>query len=79
MALEIPKPILAAIAKIPETEWMPRAVASTAKIERVLRTPDARFEGLPGYPFAPHYLETPERWGQRLRIHYVDEGPRDAA
>ncbi|MDX1648262.1 MAG: haloalkane dehalogenase [Myxococcota bacterium] len=38
-----------------------------------LRTPDARFEGLPDWPFAPHYAEV-----EGLRIHYVDEGPRDA-
>lgn len=37
-----------------------------------LRTPDERFEGLPGYPFAPHYAEV----GDKLRLHYVDEGPR---
>lgn len=42
---------------------------------KVLRTPDARFEGLPDYPFAAHYHQlTPE-----LRLHYVDEGPRNAA
>jgi haloalkane dehalogenase len=41
----------------------------------ILRTPDERFAGLPDYPFAPHYLE-PE---PGLRMHYVDEGPRDAA
>ncbi|MFZ5442409.1 MAG: haloalkane dehalogenase [Myxococcota bacterium] len=40
---------------------------------RALRTPDSRFEGLPGYPFAPHYVEV----GDGLRLHYVDEGPRD--
>ena len=39
-----------------------------------LRTPDERFANLPGYPFAPHYTDT-----DGLRIHYVDEGPRDAA
>jgi haloalkane dehalogenase len=38
----------------------------------ILRTPDERFEGLNGFPFRPHYLE----W-QGLRIHYLDEGPRD--
>jgi len=38
-----------------------------------LRTPDERFAALAGYPFAPHYLEV-----DGLRIHYVDEGPRDA-
>jgi haloalkane dehalogenase len=33
------------------------------------RTPDERFEGLPGYAFEPHYLEQ-----DGLRMHYVDEG-----
>ena len=41
---------------------------------QILRTPDERFENLPGYGFAPHYVEV-----DGLRIHYVDEGPRDAA
>lgn len=35
----------------------------------VLRTPDERFDGLPGYPFPPRYLEI-----DGLRIHRVDEG-----
>ncbi len=35
----------------------------------VYRTPDDRFESLPGYAFAPHYLEQ-----NGLRMHYVDEG-----
>ena len=39
-----------------------------------LRTPDERFENLPGYAFEPHY----SRLGP-LRAHYVDEGPRDTA
>lgn len=44
-----------------------------------LRTPDARFEGLPDYPFAPHYVEVPSGDGSgTLRVHYVDEGPADA-
>lgn len=38
----------------------------------ILRTPDERFADLPGYPFAPHYTEV-----EGLRIHHVDEGPRD--
>jgi haloalkane dehalogenase len=33
------------------------------------RTPDERFDGLPGYGFEPHYLEL-----DGLRLHYVDEG-----
>lgn len=44
-----------------------------------LRTPDERFENLPGYPFAPHYVEVPDPdGGAGLRVHYVDEGPPDA-
>jgi haloalkane dehalogenase len=45
----------------------------------VLQTPDDRFVGLPDYPFAPHYVEVADGAGGRLRLHYVDEGPRDAA
>ncbi|MBL8348586.1 MAG: alpha/beta fold hydrolase [Rubrivivax sp.] len=44
----------------------------------VLRTPDERFAGLPGWSFEPHYLEHATPDGP-LRMHYVDEGPRDAA
>lgn len=40
----------------------------------VLRTSDERFAGLPGWPYAPQYLQV-----DGLRMHYVDEGPRDAA
>jgi haloalkane dehalogenase len=39
-----------------------------------LRTPEDRFANLPGFAFAPHYLGH-----QGLRVHYIDEGPRDAA
>ncbi len=44
---------------------------------KILRTPDSRFENLPGYPFAPHYTDVPDGDGGKLRIHHVDEGPRD--
>jgi haloalkane dehalogenase len=37
----------------------------------VLRTPEERFHNLPGYPFAPHYLDVEPG----LRMHYLDEGP----
>jgi haloalkane dehalogenase len=40
----------------------------------VLRTPDECFTSLPGFPFAPHYLMTADG----LRVHVIDEGPRDA-
>jgi len=35
----------------------------------LLRTPDARFENLPDFPFEPHYIEI-----NGARVHYVDEG-----
>lgn len=46
---------------------------------QVLRTPDDRFAGLADYPFEPHYVQITDADGTPLRIHYVDEGPRDAA
>ncbi len=42
-----------------------------------LRTPEDRFAGLPGYAFAPHYLDDLKGY-ERLRLHYLDEGPRNA-
>lgn len=46
---------------------------------KTLRTPDSRFVGLPDYPFPPHYTTIRDADGTELRLHYVDEGPRDAA
>jgi haloalkane dehalogenase len=45
----------------------------------ILRTPDARFDGLPGYGFAPAYVDVPggDGVGGSLRVHYVDAGARD--
>jgi haloalkane dehalogenase/tRNA(adenine34) deaminase len=46
---------------------------------KILRTPDERFDNLPGYFFAPNYLALkahPE--GSELRVHYLDEGAPDA-
>lgn len=40
---------------------------------QLLRTPDERFAGLPGYAFEPHYIDV-----DGVRVHYVDEGPRAA-
>ena len=45
----------------------------------VLRTPDDRFDCLADYPFAPHYATVVADDGTPLRLHYLDEGPRDAA
>lgn len=45
----------------------------------ILRTPDSRFAALDGYPFAPHYLDVIAPGAPPVRMHYVDEGPRDGA
>jgi haloalkane dehalogenase len=42
---------------------------------QVFRTPDDRFADLPDFPYAPHYLTLQDG----LRVHYIDEGPRDGA
>ncbi|HZP30937.1 MAG TPA: haloalkane dehalogenase [Acidimicrobiia bacterium] len=44
----------------------------------VVRTPEERFAVLPGYPFEPNYVELADAVHGPLRMHYVDEGPRDA-
>ena len=41
---------------------------------RVLRTPDSQFTDLPDYDFRPNYTHI----SPSLRLHYVDEGPKDA-
>jgi haloalkane dehalogenase len=38
----------------------------------IFRTPEERFANLEGYPFAPQYHEY-----EGVRMHYLDEGPRD--
>lgn len=45
---------------------------------KALRTPDERFENLPGYDFAPNYVDDLPGY-EGLRVHYLDEGPKDAA
>ncbi|MHA7900945.1 MAG: haloalkane dehalogenase [Henriciella sp.] len=55
--------VISIVALQAPTQWQPADS---------LRTPDARFENLSDYPFAPNYLEV-----EGYRIHYVDEGPRD--
>ncbi len=52
------------------------AVATAARAEEirpgVYRTPDERFENLPGFDFEPHYKDI-----NGYRVHYLDEGPSD--
>jgi tRNA(adenine34) deaminase len=52
--------------------------ASTQVVrEDALRTPDACFDGLPGFPWTPHFVsDLPALAG--LRMHYLDEGERDS-
>ena len=40
---------------------------------KILRTPEERFEDLKNWPYKPHYVEIVDG----LRIHYIDEGPKD--
>ncbi len=40
---------------------------------KILRTPEERFLNLPGYDFEARYIEIGD-----LRMHYIDEGPKDA-
>ena len=46
---------------------------------QTLRTPDEAFDGLPDFPFEPHYVEVDDGEGGTLRIHHLDEGPPDAS
>jgi pimeloyl-ACP methyl ester carboxylesterase len=43
----------------------------------IVRTPDERFANLPGWTFAPRYIDD-LKGREGLRLHYVDEGPRHA-
>ena len=40
---------------------------------KYLTTPDSRFDNLPGFPFAPNYVEV----GDGMQMHYVKEGTGD--
>ncbi len=42
-----------------------------------LRTPEERFENLPGFDFAPNYEDNLKEY-EGLRVHFLDEGPSDA-
>ena len=57
--------------------FRPRRVNPDPVREDALRTPEAAFADLPGYPWAAHYVnDLPSANG--LRLHYLDEGPQDA-
>jgi haloalkane dehalogenase len=44
----------------------------------ILRTPEERFANLPGWTFAPRYIDDLPGY-EGMRLHWIDEGPRDAA
>lgn len=47
----------------------------------IARTPDDRFEALPGWSYAPRYtdIDAADGSGATLRMHHVDEGSTDSA
>jgi tRNA(adenine34) deaminase len=58
--------------------FKPRRLNPDPVREDALRTPDAAFATLPDYPWAPrHVNDLPSVAG--LRMHYLDEGPKDAS
>ena len=53
-----------------------RSMAQTLR-DDALRTPERCFDDLPGYPWPAHYLSDLPALGG-LRMHYLDEGPKQA-
>jgi pimeloyl-ACP methyl ester carboxylesterase len=49
-------------------------IRATASGREYVRTADRHFQDLEGYPYAPSYADV-----DGLRVHYVDEGPREGA
>jgi len=45
---------------------------------KILRTPDECFSNLADYSFDPRYVEVSDDEAGSIRMHYVDEGSRDA-
>ena len=44
---------------------------------KVLRTPDSCFEDIKNYPFEPVYTNIETKDGTIVRVHHIDEGPKD--
>ncbi|MCM0673349.1 haloalkane dehalogenase [Micromonospora phytophila] len=59
----------------------PTSGSALADDPKALRTPDERFAHLPDYPFKPNYarIKLGDGSGAELRMHYLDERPRDPA
>ena len=50
-------------------ENVSRVRAACPRVADAFRTPDERFESLPGFPYEPHYREV-----DGLRLAHIDEG-----
>ena len=44
---------------------------------KILRTPSSAFDNIKNFPFDPHYTTIKTHDGSDLRIHHIDEGPKD--
>jgi len=47
-------------------------------MSEIIRTPEERFSNLPDFPYTPRYIEDLQGY-EGMRMHYLDEGPQDAA
>ena len=45
---------------------------------QTIRTPDTRFDDLKDYPYQPNYVEINDGEGSTMRVHYLDEGPKNS-
>ena len=43
----------------------------------ILRTPDSHFKDIKDYPYNPIYTNIVSKDGTEVRVHHIDEGPRD--
>src|SRR5205823_13406053 len=60
-----------------ERRCMDRRGGAAHMVITALRTADVRFDGLPGYAFAPNYRSDLAGFAG-LRMHYLDEGEAGA-
>jgi len=65
---------LSAVRLIPLLWLVLTSTYLAAENDSIVRTPDARFEALPGFSFKPHYFLVKSQNFGPLRMHYVDEG-----
>ena len=43
----------------------------------ILRTPDSHFKDIKDYPYNPIYTSIVSKDGTEVRVHHIDEGPKD--